>query len=90
MTRWFGVAALAVAMMFGGSASAHSAVAVPAAMQPVRPVHDSDVSARRHHQHPHRYVDRPSYPHYYGRPHDYAPAPFFPIPPLFGYGWEPW
>ena len=51
----------------------------------------SDVSARRYHRHD-RYAYRPNYPYpmYYGRPVYYAPAPFLPIPPLWGYGWEWW
>jgi hypothetical protein len=51
----------------------------------------SDVGARRYHRHE-RYTYRPNYPYpmYYGRPVYYAPAPFLPIPPLWGYGWEWW
>ena len=50
-----------------------------------------DISARRYHRHA-RYAWRPNYPYpmYYGRPVYYAPAPFLPIPPLWGYGWEWW
>jgi hypothetical protein len=84
---------LAFTLTPGGSAPARAAGAVVATPQA------NDVSARRHqrprdarrHQRPRdRGVSQPSYPSYYGRPHDYAPAPFFPIPPFFGYGWEPW
>ncbi len=51
----------------------------------------NDVSAHRHHRHE-RYASRPKtpYPLYYGRPVTYAPAPFLPIPPLWGYDWEWW
>jgi response regulator of citrate/malate metabolism len=51
----------------------------------------SDVSARRYYRHE-RYAYRPNVPYtmYYGRPVYYAPAPFLPIPPLWGYGWEWW
>jgi hypothetical protein len=50
----------------------------------------NDVSARRHQRPRYRYVSRPPHSGYYGRPYYYAPAPFFPIPPFFGYGWESW
>ena len=79
---------LAFTLIPGGSASARAAgvaVAVPQAQA-------NDISARRHQRPRYRGVSQPSYPsyYYYGRPHYYAPAPFFPIPPFFGYGWEPW
>lgn len=75
---------LAFTLTPGGSAPARAAGAVVATPQV------NDVSARRHQRPRDRGVSQPSYPSYYGRPHDYAPAPFFPIPPFFGYGWEPW
>jgi hypothetical protein len=74
---------LAFTLTPGGSASARAAgaaVAVPQAQA-------NDISARRHQRPRYRGVSQPSY---YGRPHYYAPAPFFPIPPFFGYGREPW
>ncbi len=93
MTKWFGAAALAVASLvatlaFGPPASARAAVSASIALQRTQTAHASDVGARRHDRH--RYVYRPSPHYYYGRPYSYAPAPFFPIPPFFGYGWEPW
>ena len=66
-----------------------SMLVAPAAVEKAQAADASDVSAHRHHRHE-RY--RPSYPHplYYGRPVYYAPKPFLPIPPLWGYGWEWW
>jgi hypothetical protein len=80
---------LAATLMLGVSAPL-----APAAAETVtakRAQTASDVSARRYHRHA-RYVYRPNYPYpmYYGRPVYYAPAPFLPIPPLWGYGWEWW
>ncbi len=46
-------------------------------------------SAQRHRRHV-RVEYGPSCPEYLDRPCYYAPAPFFPLPPIFGYGWEPW
>jgi hypothetical protein len=85
-----GVTSLVVmllAVTFGGSASARAAGYAAVAVQHAQA---NDVSARRHQRPRYRYVSRPPYPDYYGRPYYYAPAPFFPIPPFFGYGWEPW
>jgi hypothetical protein len=47
------------------------------------------------HGHPARFIDRPlsdraPCPDYIDRPCYYAPAPFFPLPPIWGYGWEWW
>jgi Ni/Co efflux regulator RcnB len=83
-------ALLAAALMLGISAQAASAAAETAAKK-AQAAGASDVSARRYHRHE-RYVSRPNtpYPMYYGRPVYYAPAPFLPIPPLWGYGWEWW
>ncbi len=79
-------ALLAATLMLG--------VSVPAAAQALaakktQAAGASDVSARHRH---YRYVYRPNtpYPMYYRRPVYYAPAPFLPIPPLWGYGWEWW
>jgi outer membrane lipoprotein-sorting protein len=77
---------LAFTLTPGGSASARAAGAAVAAPQ----AQANDISARRHQRPRYRGVSQHSYPSYYGRPHYYAPAPFFPIPPFFGYGWEPW
>jgi hypothetical protein len=84
MTKWFGATALVVALMVDASASAYAASAAVPQRQ------TSDVSPSRHPRHRYRSVDRSSYSYYYGRPIYYAPAPFVPLPPFFGYGWEPW
>ena len=85
MKASIGTALLTATLMLGVSA--------PAAAEAFarKPAGASDVSARRYHRHE-RYAYRPnySYPMYYGRPVYYAPAPFLPIPPLWGYGWEWW
>jgi hypothetical protein len=90
MKASIGTALLAAALMLGISAQAASAAAETAAKK-AQAAGASDVSARRYHRHE-RYVTRPNtpYPMYYGRPVYYAPAPFLPIPPLWGYGWEWW
>ena len=84
-------ALLAATLMLGVSAPIASAAAESAAAKKAQPLVASDVSARRYHRHD-RYAWRPNhpYPMYYGRPVYYAPAPFLPIPPLWGYGWEWW
>jgi hypothetical protein len=69
--------------MDGGSVSARSALVASAARQ----AQAGDVARRRHR---HDDVSRSAYTSYYGRPYYYAPAPFFPLPPFFGYGWEPY
>ena len=73
------------------SAFVEPAAAAEAAAKKAQAAGASDVSARRTHRHE-RYAYRPNtpYPMYYGRPVYYAPAPFLPIPPLWGYGWEWW
>jgi hypothetical protein len=85
-----GMALLAAALMLGVAALVAPATAEAAAKKP-QAAGASDVSARRYHRQE-RYVARPNapYPMYYGRPVYYAPAPFLPIPPLWGYGWEWW
>ena len=76
MARRIGAAALAAMMMLGALDAAYAASAAgPGARKHVRQ---------------YAYATRPYYPSYYGRPTFYAPAPFVPIPPLFGYGWEWW
>jgi hypothetical protein len=77
---------LALTSMPGGSALARAAGTAAVAPQ----AKASDVGARRHQRPHYRDVSRPSYSSYYGRPYYYAPALFVPIPPFFGYGWEPW
>ena len=82
MTIWRG-AALSAAIF------AICAIAAPATAREKSPSQMADAGARRHAQHYRHYAYRP-YPTYYGRPVTYAPAPFIPIPPLWGYGWEWW
>lgn len=87
MTRW-GDAALSAAM-FAIYAVAAPAIAEPAATWERPQSQAINASAHRHARHHRHYAYRP-YPTYYGRPVTYAPAPFIPIPPLWGYGWEWW
>ena len=84
-----GAALLAAALVLGVSTQAPAAAETAA--KKLQAAGASDVSARRTHRHE-RYAYRPNtpYPMYYGRPVYYAPAPFLPIPPLWGYGWEWW
>jgi len=86
MAKWIGAALLAAVMTAGISTTASWAMDASAE---ARKAQATDISARQHAQHYRRYANRP-YPYYYGRPVYYAPAPFIPIPPLFGYGWEWW
>ena len=90
MRTSIGTALLAATLMLGVSAQVAPAVAEVAAKK-AQAAGASDVSARRYHRHE-RYVYRPNvaYPMYCGRPVYFAPAPFLPIPPLWGYGWEWW
>lgn len=90
MKASIGAALLAAMLMSGVSAPVAPAAAETAAKK-ARAAGAGDVSARRYRRHE-RYVYRPNtpYPMYYGRPVYYAPAPFLPIPPLWGYGWEWW
>jgi hypothetical protein len=90
MTKWFGAAAVTLGLMFGGSASADAASASSAAARQAQAAQISHVGSRHRHGYRDRDAAQPSYPSYYGRPVYYAPAPFFPLPPLFGYGWEPY
>lgn len=90
MTKRIGVAMLAATLMFGASVAITSAAAGSwqIAVQKRQPGEASDLGARRRDHHHHRDVNRPIYrPSYYDRPHDYAPAPFFP---LLGLGYGPW
>jgi hypothetical protein len=91
MKASIGTALLAATLMLGVAAQVAPAAAEAAAAKRAQAASASDVSARRYHRHD-RYVTRPNvpYPMYYGRPVTYAPAPFLPIPPLWGYGWEWW
>jgi hypothetical protein len=84
--KWMGftlmtIAALAVA------ANLAPAMAASAAAQKVQSAPRTDSVVHQYSRRRYRAVDQPSY---YGRPRVYAPAPFAPIPPLFGYGWEWW
>ena len=90
MKASIGAALLAATLMLVVSAPAAPAAAETAAKK-AQAAGAGDVGARRYHRHE-RYVYRPNipYPMYYGRPVYYAPAPFLPIPPLWGYGWEWW
>jgi hypothetical protein len=100
MVVWSGVvsmqASIGKALLVATLTLSVSAQVVPAAAEPVAATKPqvtsaSDAGARRYHRHD-RYATRPNtpYPMYYGRPVYYAPAPFLPIPPLWGYGWEWW
>ena len=80
-----GTLALAALIAIDPAAAASSKSGVSATADAT----STDPGTRRHHRHYRRYAYRP-YPTYYGRPVTYAPAPFFPIPPLWGYGWEWW
>jgi hypothetical protein len=90
MTKSFGAAAMAVGLMLGGSASAQTPGISSAATRQAQAAEISAISSRHHRKYRDHSAARPYYPSYYGRPVYYAPAPFFPLPPLFGYGWEPW
>ena len=81
-----GTALLAAALMLGVSAQVTPA---PAETKKAQTAAASETGARHRRDH---YAYRPAspYPMYYGRPVYYAPAPFLPIPPLWGYGWEWW
>lgn len=86
-----GAALLAATLMLGVSAQVAPVAAEAVAAKKPQVTSASDADARRHHRQE-RYAYRPNtpYPMYYGRPVYYAPAPFLPIPPLWGYGWEWW
>ena len=89
MTKWLGVAILAPILMLGTAATVRPVAAASAELER-HAATALDKRAYRAHWHRHRYVDRPEeQPRYYGRPIYYTPAPFVPLPPLFGYGWEP-
>ncbi len=90
MKASIGTALFAATLMLSISGQAAPAAAQAAAKKP-QAAGASDLSARRYHRQE-RYAWRPNYPYpmYYGRPVYYAPAPFLPIPPLWGYGWEWW
>ena len=89
MTTWSGAALSAAMILVVACAFAAPAVAEPATPREKPQSQATDVSAHRRTHHYRHYAYRP-YPTYYGRPVTYAPAPFIPIPPLWGYGWEWW
>jgi hypothetical protein len=91
MRALIGTALLAATLLLGVAAQLAPAAAEAVVAKKAQVPSASDVSARRYHRHD-RYADRPNvpYPMYYGRPVYYVPAPFLPIPPLWGYGWEWW
>ena len=91
MGKWNGVAALVAgaALAFVAARDARAAEAGKKLEAPVVR------SASARHRHPARFIDRPltdrrPCPDYIDRPCYYAPAPFFPLPPIYGYGWEWW
>lgn len=81
-----GTAALAASLLFAGQIGLDAAHATA---QQARTVPATNLGARRHDRH-YRYHRDAHQPYYYDRPRYYAPGPFLPIPPLFGYGWEWW
>jgi hypothetical protein len=90
MTKRIGAALLAATLIFAASLAITSAAAGPSqiAVQKRQAGEASDLGAQRRVRHHHRDVNRPVYrPSYYDRPHDYAPAPFFPF---LGLGYGPW
>lgn len=89
MRTSIGTALLGATLMLCVGARVAPAAAEPVAAKKVPAT--ADVSARRHHRHErYAYFPNTPYPMYYGRPVYYAPKPFLPIPPLWGYGWEWW
>jgi hypothetical protein len=91
MTKWFGAAVLVVTLIAGGCVTSRAAYAASAEARKTQAQRAGGDSARRLHLYRDHDAYWPSHdPHYYGRPYYYAPAPFVPLPPLFGYGWEPW
>jgi hypothetical protein len=90
MTKWLGVAIMTATLMLDAAATIQPVAAASVELER----HAAPALDRRTHRHPwdrSRSVYRPQdQPRYYGRPVYYAPAPFVPLPPLFGYGWEPW
>jgi hypothetical protein len=89
MMTWFGAAIMIATLMPGVTATIQPVAAASVEVERhAAPV--PDMRTHRHHRDRNRYVYRPEeQPRYYGRPVYYTPAPFVPLPPLFGYGWEP-
>jgi hypothetical protein len=91
MTKWFGAATLVVALIASGSVTSRAAYAASAEVRKMQAQHAGSHGTRRLHLFSDHDAYWPSHdPRYYSRPYYYAPAPFVPLPPLFGYGWEPW
>ena len=109
--KWIGTAVLAMIVFVGPTRieSIAATSSLPPAARASQASHASarptDVSARRHVRHYHRYYHsgyrhyrygyRPYYPHYYARPYDYEPYPYYgPAPLPFGFGFDfgfgPW
>jgi hypothetical protein len=90
MTRWIGVAMLALTLMSGNSAA--TAASVQAGVQKQQALKATDLSARRRVRHPAPYVYRPLVqPTYYDRPTYYRPYPYaLPLPFFLGFGFGGW
>lgn len=86
MMKWIGFTLVTVAALNAASSVA-PAMASSAAAQKVQSAPARDTALLRYSRHRYRTVAQPSY---YRRPQFYAPAPFAPLPPFFGYGWEWW
>jgi hypothetical protein len=94
MTRWFGAAILALALMSGGAPAIDPAAAAPlqTAVQKPEMSKATDLSARRRARHPTRYADHADDRfYYYDRPTTYRPYPYVsPVPFFLGFGFGPW
>jgi hypothetical protein len=88
--KWFGAAILAVSLTAGGAATSCAADAASAETRKAQAEHLRTGSVWHFRLYRDHYAYWPSHDaRYFGRPYSYAPAPFVPLPPLFGYGWEP-
>jgi hypothetical protein len=67
MTRWIGIAILALTLMLGGRAAINPAAAapLPATMQNPQAWKATDLGARRRYRHRRHYAYRPYYQPYY-------------------------
>ncbi len=89
MISRIGAAPSAAMVLFATWVIAAPAMAEPAAAREKPRSARTYVGMHRRGHH-YRHDAYRAYPTYYGRPVTYAPAPFVPIPPLWGYGWEWW